>query len=111
MTSEQRIGVAKCANCSTVAIPPAHVCRGCGSTELETAFVPGRGRIHTYTVIRIAPEAFAEEAPYPIAVVELAGDLRVTARLLQPADKAITIGQEVVFDHTDECGHWFRTAP
>ena len=105
---DKQVPVAKCADCDTLGIPPQYVCRQCGKTEFEEAFVPGRGRVYTHTTIRIAPDAFRTQAPYDIAIVDLAPGLRVTARIDQAGKQPVAIGQEVVFDRTDECGYWFR---
>ena len=40
------------------------------------------GTIYTETVVYSAPEAFASEAPYQIAIVSLDGGGRMTGRIL-----------------------------
>ena len=40
------------------------------------------GTVYTETVIHLAPEAFALEAPYQIAIVEWSGGDRVTGRIV-----------------------------
>jgi uncharacterized OB-fold protein len=43
--------------------------------------VDGRGTLVSWTVIRRPPIRFRAEAPYPIAVVDLAAGVRITGRL------------------------------
>jgi uncharacterized protein len=111
MGAHPQIDLLRCAGCRQLAVPPAYVCRGCGSVGLENCRIPGEGTIYTFTVIRVAPEAHQEDAPYPIAVVDLDGNLRLTARLEGAKEGEIRIGQRVRFTHQDGKGHWFRLAP
>lgn len=40
-----------------------------------------QGTVYTETVIHIAPEAFVNEAPYQMVIVDLDGGTRVTGRV------------------------------
>lgn len=40
------------------------------------------GTIYTETVVHVAPEAFAKDAPYQVAIVTLEDGTRVTGRVL-----------------------------
>ncbi|MHA2026755.1 MAG: Zn-ribbon domain-containing OB-fold protein [Candidatus Thorarchaeota archaeon] len=71
-----------CVDCGMVIAPPSAACYGCGSTSMKWADVSGKGKLVSFTVIHIAPDAFAEEAPYFVAIVELEEGTRITARLL-----------------------------
>ena len=51
-----------------------------------------RGAIYTETVVHSAPEAFASEAPYQVAIVTLDGGGRVTSRI---AGDRVAIGDRV----------------
>ena len=72
----------KCVDCGMVIAPPSGSCYGCGSSKMEWTEVSGKGKLVSFTVIHIAPDEFAEEAPYYIAIVELDEETRVSARLL-----------------------------
>jgi len=72
----------KCVECGMVIAPPSGSCYGCGSSKMEWTEVSGKGKLVSFTVIHIAPDEFAEEAPYYIAIVELEEGTRVSARLL-----------------------------
>lgn len=54
------------------------------------------GVIYTETVVHVAPERFAAEAPYQVAIVELPAGGRITARI---EGARVAIG-----DHVHECG-------
>jgi uncharacterized OB-fold protein len=39
------------------------------------------GTVYTETVVHLAPEAFAADVPYQVAIITLENGLRVTARI------------------------------
>lgn len=94
----------KCVDCGMVIAPPSGSCYGCGSSKMEWATVSGKGKLISFTVIHIAPDEFAEETPYYIAIVELAEGTRVSARLLgydplKPEE--VKLGSDVKLDYED----------
>ena len=94
----------KCVDCGMVIAPPSGSCYGCGSNKMEWTEVSGNGTIVSFTVIHIAPDEFAEEAPYYVAIVQLDEETRVSARLLgydplKPED--VKLGTKVKLDYED----------
>ena len=92
----------RCVDCGMIIAPPSGSCYGCGSSNMEWADVSGKGKLVSFTVIHIAPDEFAEEAPYFIAIVELEEGTRVSARLLgfdplKPEE--VTLGVPVTLDY------------
>ncbi len=59
----------KCVECGEGIVPPSAVCTACGSSRLERAAFAKKGKIRTFTVIRVGPQGF--DAPYVVALVEL----------------------------------------
>ncbi len=51
------------------------------------------GVVYTETIVHAAPERYAADAPYQLAIIELDGGGRVTARILDRAQ----IGERVRF--------------
>jgi uncharacterized OB-fold protein len=51
------------------------------------------GVIYTETIVHAAPEQYAADAPYQLAIIELDGGGRITARVLDRA----RIGERVTF--------------
>ena len=51
------------------------------------------GVIYTETIVHAAPEQYAADAPYQLAIIELDGGGRITARILHRAH----IGERVTF--------------
>jgi uncharacterized OB-fold protein len=54
----------------------------------------GPGTVYTETLVHSAPETFAKEAPYQLAIVDLDSGGRVTARI--DGDR-VAIGDRVAF--------------
>ncbi|WP_255150027.1 Zn-ribbon domain-containing OB-fold protein [Halorarius halobius] len=83
-----------CDDCGQVLLPPRPACYACGSRDVDVEQQSTEGRVYTYTEVNTAPPAFADDAPYTIAVVELASGGRLLGRL--DADYAdVAIGDPV----------------
>ena len=75
--------------------PPRAVDPETGDTEFETIKLPDTGKIITYTVIRIAPEQWSDEAPYALAVVELTDGTRLMGQVTDCDVEGVKIGMGV----------------
>jgi uncharacterized OB-fold protein len=55
----------------------------------------GAGRVHSFTVVHRAPNEYRDEAPYVVALVDLAEGVRMMTRLVdvEPAD--VSVGMPV----------------
>lgn len=107
-TSSNHIIVDRCTKCGNFSISPAYVCTRCGSEEFIPDTVAGTGTIYSHTTIRVAPEAFQKDAPYPMAIVELPHGLRLTARMTVKEGERIEVGKSVQCVGKDAAGYWFR---
>lgn len=92
----------KCVDCGMVIAPPSGTCYGCGSNKMDWTEVSGKGKLVSFTVIHIAPDDFADEVPYFIAIVELEEGTRVSSRLLgfdplKPEE--VKLGTPLVLDY------------
>lgn len=58
----------------------------------------GSGTVYTETVVYSPPEAYVNDVPYQLAIIELAGGRRVTGRILSaPGAERAHIGDRVQF--------------
>ena len=89
----------RCKDCSKITIPPQAVCQWCGSRNLEKEELSGEGVLETFTVIRVPPEGFEDEAPYIPCLVSLAEGCKIVGRLAYDAEKASQelLGKKVRF--------------
>ena len=90
-----RYEAAKCKKCEKVFFPPRRVCSQCGTREFEKTQLPQEGEVETFTVIRVAPTGFSDEAPYAVGIVSLPGGIRVTAQIVDCDPTRLTIGDRV----------------
>lgn len=54
------------------------------------------GRIISWTIVRVPPADFTDQAPYPVVVVELADEKRITAQLVDWTADELRFGQKVI---------------
>ena len=73
-------------------IPPKPICPRCLSRQVDWQPVSPRGLLYSHTVVHIAPEIFAAEAPYAVGIVDLEGGLRIAMRVLG-APALLRVGQ------------------
>ncbi len=98
-----RLAILRCLDCGTFIHPPKPSCRACRGQNLAPHEVSGRGRVYTFTKTHyVYHPAFAQQAPYVVALVELEEDpgVRIVSNIVEcPADQ-VSIGMlvEVVFD-------------
>ena len=73
----------KCTTCGELFFPSRVVCPNCRRKgNLEPFQFSGKGKIHTFSVIRSAPDNFKKSAPYAVAVVELEEGAKLTSQLV-----------------------------
>ncbi len=83
----------RCVECGKLSVN-AVTCRFCGAEGGEAVSLSGRGRLLSWTVIRVAPARYASEAPYAVGLLELAEGPRITARLEGDPDR-LAAGQSM----------------
>ena len=84
-----------CKKCGKWFFPPRLICDKCGHREFETKAMRRTGKILTYTVVHVPPKPFADQAPFPVAVVEMDDGPRVTTQVADPQEGQLKIGQQV----------------
>lgn len=68
---EHELRIQRCLDCGQAYFYPRPFCPKCFSWNVTWFVASGKARLHTYEVIHRAPPAFAADAPYVLAVVEL----------------------------------------
>jgi hypothetical protein len=53
------------------------------------------GQIETFTIIRVAPSGFADQAPYAVAIIRLDDGVKVTAQIADCDQANLAIGDRV----------------
>jgi hypothetical protein len=93
--ARKRLLGSKCAACGYVFATPRGHCMQCGA-ETEWHELPQEGRIHTFTTCFFGGEAFLEETPFTLILVEFEGaDTLFLSRLLGVEEAEVHIGMPV----------------
>jgi len=82
---EGRFDTTFCLDCTLPAFPPRFFCPHCWSRNVEWRSLSGRGTLYSHTRVHATASAFAHEAPYDLALVDLEEGLRVATRFVGPA--------------------------
>lgn len=90
-----RFEAAKCKKCGKVLFPPRLICPACKSRDFEPAKINEKGTVETFTVIRIAPTGFTDEAPYSVGIVNLGDDVKILAQIADCEPENLKIGMKV----------------
>ena len=85
-----------CTTCDGYFFPPRPVCPKCRRKgNLEDYRFKGLGKIHTFSIVRQAPDDFKRQLPYVIAQVELDEGTRLTAQIVNVDPENVEIGMRV----------------
>jgi uncharacterized OB-fold protein len=91
----------RCRDCAAWRHVPREMCAKCGSWDWDWEQSSGRGRLFSWTVVaRPLHPAFAEDAPYAPAVIEMEEGVRILSRVVDvpPDELAIGMPVSVAFD-------------
>lgn len=92
-----RLTAIRCGGCGELAIPPKEFCSSCGRRDWSTTTLAGEGTVASFTIIRVAPRAYAKDAPYAIAAVRLTEGVSLLGRLVNAPLESIRVGMKVRF--------------
>jgi uncharacterized protein len=93
--SRYRLEAARCSACGHVVFPTRLVCPGCHATQFTPTTLDPNGTVVTYTVIHVPPAEFKGQSPYVLAVVGLAGGVRLTCQVADVDPAAVKTGMAV----------------
>ncbi len=77
----------RCGACHTFIYYPRPRCPHCFSDQLVWEHCSGRGKLYSYTVVRRAASRAFADAPYVLAIVELAEGPRMTTDIEAPPEQ------------------------
>ncbi len=85
----------KCSQCGKINFPPRLICPECQGREFETTKLAERGKVLTYTIIRVAPQQFVDQAPFAVGIIELEDGVRLMGQIVDCDIDSIKIDQKV----------------
>jgi len=102
-----RLEAGKCTKCGKVFFPRRLICDACHNRKFEDVTLPDQGKLLTFTIIRVAPEGYGDQAPYAVGVVEMIEGVRFTSQIVDVPLENITIGMplKVEFRKIRDDGH------
>ena len=90
-----RLEACRCGTCGKVSFPARRFCPECRSQEMEPTTLSRSGRVITSTVVRVAPDDLAMEAPYAVALVETPEGARLMTQVVDCEPESVQPGTEV----------------
>lgn len=91
----QLIG-SRCEHCKEYFYPRRAICPKCRRAgKIKDAVFSGKGKVFSYTVIRVPPEGFKIYAPYSVAIVELDEGAKVVSQIADCDPQEVKIGMPV----------------
>lgn len=105
--AEGRLSFQRCTDCGSWRHMPRLMCPQCGSDAWSWQASSGIGRLFSWTrVHRAMHPAFAADAPYLVAIVELEEGVRLLSGLrgIPPEALRLDLPVEVVFEAQEEGG-------
>ena len=90
-----RMEANKCKSCGIVFFPPRLICSECKNREFEKTRLAEKGKILTYTIIRVPPRQFVDQAPYAVGIVELDDGVKLTGQIVDCDFEDLEIGKRV----------------
>jgi uncharacterized protein len=86
----------RCERCATAQFPPAPVCRRCGHDSLRWYPTTGQGTIHAVTTVYRGPsEAFRDDCPYVLALVDIDEGFRIMLNVVGFGASEVRIGDAI----------------
>jgi len=90
-----RLEANKCKKCGYVSFPPRLICPQCQNREFEETKLAEKGKVLTFTVIRVPPQQFVDQAPYAVGIVELDDGVKLTGQIVDCDFEDLKIGKRV----------------
>ena|SRR6266567_728702 len=98
--------IQRCLDCEQAYFYPRPVCPACGSTNVEWFTASGAATLYSYVISHRPAPGFEDEAPYAIAVVQLAEGPRMMTNLAglrsTPEDLVLDMPLRVGFERRGE---------
>jgi uncharacterized protein len=94
--AQGRFLLPRCESCARFHFYPRPACPYCRSASIAWVPASGRGCVHSYSIVHRAPNpAFADDVPYPIAIVKTDEGPQLMSRIVRIDAEAVRIGLRV----------------
>jgi uncharacterized OB-fold protein len=93
-----RLETTRCRACGKVTYPAYRACPSCRGRDMEPVTLSRNGKVVTCTVLHVAPEEFAFEAPFAMAIVETPEGARLMVQVADCEPDEVRPGMEVALE-------------
>jgi uncharacterized OB-fold protein len=90
-----RLEANNCEKCQKKFFPPRLICPECGNQNLVKTKISDRGKVLSYTIIRVPPSPFKDQAPYAIGIVELNDSVKIMGQIVECDFDELKVGMPV----------------
>ena len=90
-----RLEACRCTACGKVSFPVRRFCPDCRGEAMEDLSLTRGGKVVTSTVVRVAPDDLAMEAPYAVALLETPEGARLMAQVVDCDPESVVPGMDV----------------
>lgn len=95
----------RCKSCGETHFMPRYLCPVCWSTDLEWIEAAGRGKVHSFSIIRRASSpAYVGLTPYVVALIDLEEGPRMMTNIVGDGALKVEIGDDVTLCFEDRDG-------
>jgi len=92
---DKKLLATRCTKCGKAWLPPRRDCGACGA-KTEWFEAPQHGKVHTFSILHFAAEAFLDQVPFVLAYIELKGiDTVFLSRVVGCPPEDVYIGMPV----------------
>lgn len=85
----------QCKKCGQKFFPPRLVCPECKSQEMQAARIAEKGKLLTYTIIRVPPHQFVDQAPFAVGIAELDDGVQLMAQVVDCDFEDLKVGMRL----------------
>ena len=94
---EGKLLLQHCGQCGNIQYYQQHMCRQCGSENLQHQPASGLGKVHSFSVVHRAPgPAFKGDVPYAVLLVELSEGPRMISTFTGGSPDDVTFDMDVM---------------
>ena len=86
----------RCTACGAYRHPPSPICAQCLSIDAEWISASGQGTVYSYVIVhRAFDEAWTDDVPYVVAIVELAEGPHILSNVVGTPVDTVSVGMPV----------------
>jgi uncharacterized OB-fold protein len=90
-----RLQGSRCSKCGALFVTKRLICPECKGTDFEEINLSGRGRVYTYTSVKVPLLPVLKKGAYAIGIIELEEGVRSESQIVDIDPDELNVGMEV----------------